>query len=212
MPTHAENRETRRHRLMAEARKLYASGGVENTPMEEVARASGCTRRTLYAYFSSWEDLVLQVYIADIEDRWRHQKQAMAKGKSGLQQLKFWAQAYHDFAVKHPGSVHLEMFRDYRGIDPLDQGHEAKHRYEEVVGPVVTEMVGVFCQGQKDGSIREDLAPLPTLNQFALSLRTLMNRVLSSGDSPEEFDTADFVSNYIDLFLRGIATHPEVRI
>ncbi len=211
MPTHAENRDTRRRRLTVEARKLFAENGVENTPMQDVARAAGCTRRTLYAYFDSWEDLVLQVYIEDIEERWRHQKQAMTPGTNGLHCLELWARAYLEFATDRPGSVHLEMFRDYRGIDPLDQGPEAKRRYENIVSSLVEEMVSIFNLGQKDGSIRKDLAPLPTLNQFALSLRTMMNRVLSSGDSPAEFDTSDFVSNYIDIFLRGIAHDPEVR-
>ncbi len=91
------------------------------------------------------------------------------------------------------------------------QGREFKLCYETVFGCLVEEMVTVFQGGQLDGSIRQDLAPLPTLNQFALSLRTMMNRVLSSGDSPEEFDTSCFVANFIEIFLRGIARQPEVR-
>lgn len=211
MATHAENRDARRRRLMAEARKLYAVQGVENTPMQDVAQAAGCTRRTLYAYFDSWEDLMIQVYIQDIEERWGKQKEAMALGDNGLRRLELWARAYLDFAAARPESVHLEMFRDYRGVDPLDQGEDLRQRYETVVGSLVEEMVAVFQGGQKDGSIRPDLAPLPTLNQFALSLRTMMNRVLSSGDSPDEFDTSSFVANFIDIFLRGIARQPEER-
>jgi len=196
---------------MKEARKLYAKIGVEKTTMEDVSKAAGCTRRTLYAYFESWEDLVLQVYIDDMEKRWNCQQVSMENGVDGLGKLKHWAEAYFAYAQAHPESVHLEMFRDYRGIEPGDLRPEALDRYENVLHPLIAEMVDVFEQGQNDGSIRQSLAALPTLNQFAFSLRTIMNRVLSSGDSPEEFDTTDFVPSFIEVFLRGIARQPEDR-
>jgi len=196
---------------MDAARDLYAERGVENTTMEDVACAAGCTRRTLYAYFESWEDLVSQVFVENLVRRWRHQQAAMAGGASGLERIELWAHAYFDFARENPEAVHLEMFRDYRGIDPADQGEDVRRRHEEAIGPLLAEMVETFKDGQTDGSIHLGLDGMTTLSQFAYSLRALMNRALISGDNLVVFDPDDFITSYIDLFLRGIATSEEAR-
>jgi len=211
MPTHAENKEARRRRLMAEARRLYAEKGVETTTMEDVARAAGCTRRTLYAYCRSWEDLFIQTFGDHMVKRWKFQREAMAAGCDGLDRIRLWAQAYFAFAKDNPGYVHLEMFRDYRGIEPADHGPASLRVAEEIIDPLVAEMGGVFAAGQKDGSIRPGLEAVATLSQFAFSLRAVMNRVLSSGDRLGGFETESFVNSYIDIFLRGIANRAEAR-
>lgn len=211
MPTHAENRQARRKRLMTEARQLYAQQGVENTSMEDVARAADCTRRTLYAYFSSWENLLLEIYIESLAERWRWQQEAMAGSVTGLEKLRSWADSYFGYAKAHPEVLHMEMFRDYRGLEP--DGHAAGFQkdYQAVLKPLTETMVQIFELGKMDGTVREELSALPTLSQFAFSLRSLMNRVLSSGDSPDEFETDGFVESFIDLFLRGLSPSPEAR-
>jgi AcrR family transcriptional regulator len=204
VPTHAENKQIRRQRLMDAARILYAESGVENTTMNDVARAAGCTRRTLYAYFESWEDLMSQVFVENLTRRWLFQQEAMAGGNNGLDRIRRWAQAYFAFARDNPEAIHLEMFRDYRGIEPSDHGKVARKRHEEAIEPLLTRMTTIFTEGQADGSIRPDLDGMTTLSHFAFSLRAVMNRVLSSGDHLVAFDTDNFVNSFIELFLRGI--------
>jgi AcrR family transcriptional regulator len=190
---------------MDAARLLYAESGVENTTMDDVARAAGCTRRTLYAYFESWEDLMSQVFVENLTRRWHFQQEAMAAGCNGLDRLRLWAQAYFAFAKEHPEAIHLEMFRDYRGIEPSDHGEFARKRHEEAIEPLIARMVAIFTDGQADGSIRPGLEAMSTLSQFAFSLRAVMNRVLSSGDHLVDLDPDNFVNSFIELFLLGIA-------
>lgn len=210
MPTHAENKQIRRRRLMDAARLLYAKSGVENTTMDDVAHAAGCTRRTLYAYFESWEDLMSQIFVENLTRRWHFQQEAMATGCTGLDRIRRWAQAYFAFARENPEAIHLEMFRDYRGIEPSDHGEFARKRHEEAIEPLIARMAVIFTEGQADGSIRPDLEGMSTLSQFAFSLRAVMNRVLSSGDHLFDFDLDNFINSFIELFLRGIAGPAEV--
>ena len=52
-----------RQKLVDVARQLFAKNGVANTTMNDIAKASGKGRRTLYTYFKSKDD----VYYAGIE-------------------------------------------------------------------------------------------------------------------------------------------------
>jgi len=210
MSKRAANKQARRQRLMAEARSLYAANGVENTTMEDVARAAGCTRRTLYAYFASAADLSLNVFVDDIAERWEFQKQAMAAGKTGHERIRLWAESYYAHARAHPETVHMQMFRDYRGLDRGAVGEDVERRHREVIDPLIEAMNVEFRSGQADGSIRPGLDPMTCLSQFAFSLRALMNRVLCSDDELGDFDPDRFVNSYIDLFMRGIAPEAEV--
>ena len=52
-----------RQKLVDVARQLFAKNGIANTTMNDIAKASGKGRRTLYTYFKSKDD----VYYAVIE-------------------------------------------------------------------------------------------------------------------------------------------------
>ena len=46
-----------RQNLVDVARQLFAKNGIANTTMNDIAKASGKGRRTLYTYFKSKEDV-----------------------------------------------------------------------------------------------------------------------------------------------------------
>ena len=50
-----------RQKLVDVARQLFAKNGVANTTMNDIAKASGKGRRTLYTYFKSKDELAIQV-------------------------------------------------------------------------------------------------------------------------------------------------------
>ena len=205
MPTHQANRDARRRKIMAAARQLASSQGVENTPMEDIAKRAQCTRRTLYAYFENWDDLFLQVYIQDLADRWQFQQTAMAAGDTGLDQLRLWGESYFAYSRLHPQSLRLQFFWDFRGLHSERTSAETRAALEAIMEPLVTKMRQVFLAGQKDGSVRPDFDPDTTLGQYAYTLRAIMNRALFPAYSFAEFAPAAFVENYLDFFLTGIA-------
>ena len=56
-----------RQKLVDVARQLFAKNGIANTTMNDIAKASGKGRRTLYTYFKSKDD----VYSAVIRNIWK---------------------------------------------------------------------------------------------------------------------------------------------
>lgn len=208
MPSHRANRQTRRRRILVAARQLAADLGIENTRMHDIARQAKCTRRTLYAYFLSWDDLFLQVYLEDLADRWQYQKAAMAEVDTGLAKLRRWGESYFAYSQLHPQSLRLQFFWDFRGFPSERISDDARATLEEVMEPLVASMRDTLLVGQKDGSIRLDLDPDTILGQYAYTLRAIMNRVIFPAYSFAEFQPAAFVENYLDLFLNSITAQP----
>ena len=60
-------KETTRHTILKVARYMFARRGAENTTMDDVAKASGFGRRTLYTYFSTREELYNEVIMSEVE-------------------------------------------------------------------------------------------------------------------------------------------------
>jgi AcrR family transcriptional regulator len=54
-----QKREETRRRLMREGQRLFAEQGFDRTSVDEIAAASGVSRRTFFHYFDSKEDVVL---------------------------------------------------------------------------------------------------------------------------------------------------------
>ena len=56
-----------RQKLVDVARQLFAKNGVANTTMNDIAKASGKGRRTLYTYFKSKDDVYYAVIESELE-------------------------------------------------------------------------------------------------------------------------------------------------
>ena len=56
-----------RHIIISVAYNEFASRGISNTTMEDVAKASGLGRRTIYMYFKTREELVHAIVKKEIE-------------------------------------------------------------------------------------------------------------------------------------------------
>jgi AcrR family transcriptional regulator len=60
-------KEATRHTILNVAYDVFADRGIDNTTMDDVAKASGLGRRTIYTYFKSREDLFHAVIKKEIE-------------------------------------------------------------------------------------------------------------------------------------------------
>jgi AcrR family transcriptional regulator len=60
-------RDTTRHTILTVARIVFARRGADNTTMDDLAKASGLGRRTIYTYFKSRDELYVEVINREID-------------------------------------------------------------------------------------------------------------------------------------------------
>jgi AcrR family transcriptional regulator len=79
----SEKKANTKERILQESCALLIEKGLYETSMEEIAEVSGCTRRTLYRYFPSKDELIFEVVILILME-WNDVQQEIFNSLSGL--------------------------------------------------------------------------------------------------------------------------------
>ncbi len=74
--------------ILREAQKLFQQFGLRKTTMEDIAKAMGKGKSTLYYYFSSKEEIFDAVVMREMEEVFNNVKQAVQKAVSAEEKLK----------------------------------------------------------------------------------------------------------------------------
>lgn len=195
--------------IMDAARRVYSKKGVENSNMDDIALASEYTRRTLYSYFKSRDEISLVVLTDDLNTRWSDQKKAIKKGVTGLDKIIIWAESLFDFTLKYPQSIRLQLYWDMKGIDRDRINDSNFDNFEKINNELADGLREIFKLGVMDKSLRSDLQIDICISQFLYSLRSIINRAISQTYSFAQFDAKKYFNHYLDLFARGIRNKQE---
>lgn len=115
-------RKTRERDLVRVTRALFDERGVQDAPIEAIARAAGIARGLVYRHFSSKEELfVLTVtdYLAELAEVL---EDAIGRGRTPATKLSRCAEAYARFCVHYPAFIDSALSlmrrpaRDLQGI------------------------------------------------------------------------------------------------
>jgi len=197
-------REVRQRYVLNAARNLFAANGVENTSMEDIATAAEYTRRTLYTYFKSHDEICLLVLAEDLEQRWGLQQEALARQETGLDKILAWAAVLYEYSRENPQTLRLQLYWDFKGIDRSRIGEEVFTRFEAVNTALADGLRAIFRQGVEDGTLRPDLVVDMSISQFLQSFRAILHRALMETYSFAHFDPDEYVQHYLDLYSRAI--------
>ena len=196
--------QTRRRYILDAARRLYEEKGVDAVGMDDIAAAADYTRRTLYAYFKGRDDISLMVLIEDNKARWAEQQEALDRAKTGLGKVLAWAAALHDFTRRHPHSIRLQLYWDFRDLERTTVGPETFAAFEAINDELAEGLREIFRLGVRDRSLRPDLEIDLTISQFLYCFRAILNRALSNSYSFASFDPDQYVAHYLEGFTGNI--------
>ncbi|MBF9017338.1 MULTISPECIES: TetR/AcrR family transcriptional regulator [unclassified Oceanispirochaeta] len=161
--------------ILKAARKLFTSKGYSNTTMLDIAEKSELSRRTLYHYFTSKEEisytLMLEAYesLRDIINDAIDGSMTTGYDKLITVQnafLKFYREKFELF------SFTLQL--DHRLNLMEDPSEEAK-KCLMVMDSLFVLMESIYEEGLKDGSIR-DIGSTP--RQFSVTILTMIQATL----------------------------------
>jgi AcrR family transcriptional regulator len=197
-------REARQQFVVQAARGLFSSKGVENTSMEDIAAAVDYTRRTLYSYFKSRDEICLMVFCEDLAKRWAEQNKAIAKVDTGLRKIMAWGKSFYVFARENPHSMRLQFYWDFKGIERKRISPGVFSEFESLNYELAEGLREIFKLGIRDRSLRPNLHVDLSISQFLYTLRSIINRAISPAYSFAKFEPDEYVRHYLDLFSRGI--------
>lgn len=101
-PRKADLRKTRERDLIAVTRRLFDERGMQDAPIEAIAKEAGIARGLIYREFSSKEELFV-VTVTDYLVELAHElEDARAKGGTPTDELERVARTYAGFCVRYP--------------------------------------------------------------------------------------------------------------
>jgi AcrR family transcriptional regulator len=187
------------------AEKLFLQKGFENTSIEEVAKEAGLTKRTLYQYFNSKEDLFYAVALRGAKQLTFAYEEAMSKGHNALEKIRLANQAYLQFYLDYLGKFRLLNFKPTN-----QQNSEASPNYREIAiidGIRMKHLMELVASGKSDGSINTNLDTKKAIFFAFFSAFSLLYTVSSTDKSVWdvlELNENDFLRFSFDLFADAL--------
>ena len=136
-----------RKRIVEESSKIFIAKGIASTSMEDVARKTGCHRRTLYRYFPQKEDLLFEIVMEMIARINAYQNILVEHLEgSGLEKFSSFLRGLIDFMTKNRDMVRFLGEFDYQyndrsridyrygnSADFLSAAHETEAVLEKII-------------------------------------------------------------------------------
>lgn len=95
-------RRSRERELVAATRALFDERGMQDAPIEEIARAVGIARGLIYRHFSSKEELYVLTVTEYLDELDATLGEAIVADGDAVAQLEAWARAYAGFCERYP--------------------------------------------------------------------------------------------------------------
>lgn len=161
-----ERRREKRNRILDEAGKLFVENGVESTKIIDIAKAAGVAKGTVYEYFESKDDIVIE-WMNGIFDRFRSQMDEKLKNEiDAVSKLRvFLEQSADEFTniMVNTKVMMQDRFMNMCRNDDIESSIDKVA--DDRIAAVVFENVyselkllnNIIAEGQQSGEFREDI-------------------------------------------------------
>ena len=106
--------------IIEEARQLFARKGLTNTTMNDIAKASGKGRRTIYTYFNNKQDIYWAVVYSEMNRLYDKLEKVVNKDLSPNEKLEEYIDArlegIREIVIRN-GSLRAEFFQDIAEVE-----------------------------------------------------------------------------------------------
>lgn len=163
--------------IMDAAEKLFLQKGFDNTSIDDVAKAAGLTKRTLYQYFISKEDLFYAVALKAAQILTEAYEKEINRGKTALERIRFANNAFLQFYLDHQGLFKLLNYQPSN----LENSEASKNYHELQIldGVRMRHFATLVSMAQADGSINPALDAKKAVFFAFFSSFSLLNMVSS---------------------------------
>lgn len=207
-----QEKEIRRKDIVDAAERVFFSKGYENASMDEVAKEAEFSKRTVYVYFNSKEQIYFEIMIRGyrlliemIENSFN-----VSPPKIALDELRNIFFAFWEFSRNYPG--YFKAIMEYETKDSDDQSgveDESKAECYRLGELVFKYLYRALQKGVAEGTLRNGL----DTEQTALMLWACTIGVYNTGKKKGSYlknyhglDSDEFISESFQSIMRLIGT------
>ncbi len=168
--------------IIQAAEEVFRLKGFDRASMDEIAEQAQFTKRTLYQYFASKEDLFFAVMLKGYQQLQDHVQAITQEGTSGFEKIEQIFQKSYQFYQTYPEVFRLMSYVGKARQKAAEAG-SSQQEYLKMNARSFHDIAALIAQGQADGSIRKDLNPEKTAYSLVFVMTGFFNQLSVSGKS-----------------------------
>lgn len=187
-------KETRRDNIVNAAEEIFLSSGFNNSTIDQIAEKSEIGKGTLYLHFKSKEELLLAVYLKNLEQVERIFLEAMNRQETGIDKIRVLSRmtleamgSFRKYAVLNRYIVAFATEFDKESLILKELLKKRDEMFESIVQAIKL--------GIDDGTIKKDVPPATT----ALLLLMTLKGVAWTAVSREELISQHYGVDAVDI-------------
>ncbi|MCI7791793.1 MAG: TetR/AcrR family transcriptional regulator [Lachnospiraceae bacterium] len=202
-----EPQNVHRKNISSAAEQLFMEKGIENTSMNDIAKAAGYSKATLYVYFKNKEELIGVLVLESMQKLYDYIRLAIEKGSDTRECFMEICHALLKYQEEYP--LYFKMVLENIKIDFETTDFLPEEKETFLVGEQINGLLAAFLQGGiEKGQIRPDLQILPTI----FSLWGMLSGLVQIATNKQEYieqqmglSKEEFLSYGFDTLYRSIA-------
>ncbi len=160
-----EPRSVHRENIVSAASALFMERGIAATSMDDIAKAAGYSKATLYVYFENKEEIVGILVLNSMKKLDDYISAALIRYETTKEKYDFICRGLVQYQEEFP--FYFKMVLDQINIDfeSRDYLPEEKETYQ--IGEEINEKIKDFLlSGMEKGDLRSDLEIMPAIFNF----------------------------------------------
>lgn len=154
-----------REQIMKAAEKLFSEKGYAGTSIDDISKESEYSRRTIYVYYESKEDILHHIIEKGLEELKQDIEDAIRTGDDFISVYKGICMAMSKYQSAYPHSEDRVNNADSRNLDLDNISDTVKHILR--LGTEINTLLAAFIEeGKESGVVRKDV--VPTLTVYVL--------------------------------------------
>ncbi len=201
-----ELKSVHRENIAAAASALFMEKGITATSMNDIAKAAGYSKATLYVYFENKEELIgflvldsMKKLCSSITSALEQQEETKSRYDMICRELVLYQEEF---------PFYFKMVLDKININFESQNYLPEEKETYQAGEEINEKLkAFFLNGIKRGDLREDIKIMPAIFQFWGMLSGLIQLAANKEEYIEKtmhLSKAQFLGNGFDLLYRSV--------
>lgn len=160
-----EPRSVHRENIASAASALFMEKGIAATSMDDIAKAAGYSKATLYVYFEDKEEIVGILVLCSMKKLYDYIASALARRDSTKARYDLICKSLMQYQEEFP--LYFDMALGKINIDFENRDYLQEEKETYLVGEKINEKLKDFLvEGMEKGDLRKDLELMPAIFHF----------------------------------------------
>lgn len=201
-----DKKDITRNRIVNTSLELFLKEGFRDTTMAKIAKESGISRKTLYEYFKTKEEITTMIDMCLFKGYNRIMEESMPKlCGNGYSKLKQYFSLIDSNIDEFRDRIMFTGMYDYN-VKTNEINSSLKDEFYETINQATRYLTEILKQGIDDGSIKDYIDPYLTANTIGDSWLCLAQRVFRRYKSlgMSKVECREMITLQLSLFLDGL--------